>query len=198
MSGIGEAETSGGTVRQQGILIRWNDNRGYGFVEPDNGGPAVFAHISEFRQQRLRPKIGDRLTYDLETGGPKGPRAIRIEAELEPGFRPESRHRFALWSPAFLVLALVSVGSAVWTADKFLIPRLTPESSEPSPPDDPVAQPQPLPSFAPNPGSFQCRGKQYCAQMVSCAEATFYLQNCPDQYTDGDGDGVPCESLWCN
>ncbi|USD36564.1 cold shock domain-containing protein [Ferrimonas sp. SCSIO 43195] len=185
-------------MRQQGLLVRWNDNKGYGFVEPDKGGPAVFAHISEFRQQRIRPQIGDRLTFDLETGGPKGPRAIRIEAELEPGFRPESRHRFALWSPAFLVLALVSVGSAVWTADKFIVPRLTPAPSEQSAPTEPEAQPQSLPSPEAATDTFRCEGKQHCSQMNSCAEATFYLNHCPNQLTDGDGDGVPCESQWCN
>jgi hypothetical protein len=33
--------------------------------------------------------------------------------------------------------------------------------------------------------------------MTSCAEATFFLRNCPNVKMDGDGDGVPCESQWC-
>ena len=46
--------------------------------------------------------------------------------------------------------------------------------------------------------TFQCTGKQYCSQMTSCEEATFYLRNCPNTQMDGDGDGVPCESQWCH
>ncbi len=45
---------------------------------------------------------------------------------------------------------------------------------------------------------FSCQGKTYCSQMTSCEEARFYLKHCPDQATDGDGDGEPCESQWCN
>ena len=41
---------------------------------------------------------------------------------------------------------------------------------------------------------FRCAGKTHCSQMVSCEEATFYLQNCPGVQIDGDGDGKPCES----
>jgi excalibur calcium-binding domain-containing protein len=52
-------------------------------------------------------------------------------------------------------------------------------------------------STASEPAQFRCEGKVYCSQMVSCAEATFYLQHCPGVRIDGDGDGIPCESQWC-
>ena len=29
--------------------------------------------------------------------------------------------------------------------------------------------------------------------MTSCAEATYFLKNCPGTKMDGDKDGVPCE-----
>ena len=46
-------------------------------------------------------------------------------------------------------------------------------------------------------GSFQCSGKIYCSEMSSCAEAKFYLRNCPGTKIDGNNDGVPCEKQWC-
>lgn len=46
--------------------------------------------------------------------------------------------------------------------------------------------------------NFQCRGKIYCSEMTSCAEAKFYLRNCPGVKIDGDYDGIPCEKQWCN
>ncbi len=44
----------------------------------------------------------------------------------------------------------------------------------------------------------KCDGRTYCSQMTSCAEATYFLQNCPDVEMDGNNDGVPCEKQWCH
>jgi hypothetical protein len=44
---------------------------------------------------------------------------------------------------------------------------------------------------------YQCLGKTRCTEMTSCAEAMFYLQNCPGTKMDGDNDGIPCEGQWC-
>lgn len=46
-----------------------------------------------------------------------------------------------------------------------------------------------------NSGEFSCRGKRYCREMGSCAEAKFYLHKCGLSRLDGDGDGVPCEKI---
>jgi hypothetical protein len=43
--------------------------------------------------------------------------------------------------------------------------------------------------------SANCRSKRYCKQMANCAEAQYYLHQCGLTRLDGDGDGVPCESL---
>ena len=65
-----------------------------------------------------------------------------------------------------------------------------PVSAEPSFVSESMSQSRPAPRFA-------CQGKQYCSQMTSCEEATFYLKNCPNVKIDGDGDGIPCEEQWC-
>jgi hypothetical protein len=46
-------------------------------------------------------------------------------------------------------------------------------------------------------GRFKCDGRIYCSQMTSCAEATYFLQNCPGTKMDGNNDGTPCEKQWC-
>lgn len=51
-----------------------------------------------------------------------------------------------------------------------------------------------LPAVA-DTGGYQCAEKRYCSQMTSCAEATFYLQQCAVRSLDGDGDGQPCEAV---
>ncbi|HEX5710363.1 MAG TPA: excalibur calcium-binding domain-containing protein [Sulfuricurvum sp.] len=45
---------------------------------------------------------------------------------------------------------------------------------------------------------FQCDGRKHCSQMISCAEATFFLNNCPNTKMDGNNDGIPCEKQWCH
>lgn len=45
--------------------------------------------------------------------------------------------------------------------------------------------------------AFRCDGRTHCSQMTSCAEATYFLKNCPGTKMDGNNDGIPCERQWC-
>jgi len=69
---------------------------------------------------------------------------------------------------------------------------------------EPLAPPAATPPAAPpawrseSPSqNFRCDGRTHCSQMTSCAEATYFLKNCPNTKMDGNGDGVPCERQWC-
>jgi len=66
----------------------------------------------------------------------------------------------------------------------------------------PTAIPSHLPflqtSTSSPPSKFVCDGRTYCSQMTSCEEATYFIQNRPNTKMDGDNDGIPCESQWCN
>jgi hypothetical protein len=61
------------------------------------------------------------------------------------------------------------------------------------------AAPAPAAALAPSsaPSGFRCDGRQYCSKMTSCAEAKFFLANCPGVKMDGNNDGIPCEQQWC-
>ena len=60
----------------------------------------------------------------------------------------------------------------------------------------PPAQPTipPAPTNPPAPG-FTCDCSKTCGAMASCEEAYFQLNQCGCSARDGDGDGVPCESI---
>jgi endonuclease YncB( thermonuclease family) len=47
----------------------------------------------------------------------------------------------------------------------------------------------------PKPGPLACGTRIYCSEMANCEEARFYFEQCGVQSLDGDGDGIPCESL---
>ncbi len=46
--------------------VKWfNSEKGYGFIQPDNGAKDVFVHISAVEQAGMRSlNEGDKLTYE--------------------------------------------------------------------------------------------------------------------------------------
>jgi cold shock protein len=64
--------------------VKWfNDAKGYGFIEPAEGGEDIFAHFSSVEMDGFRSlKQGSKVSYDLGDG-PKGPHALNIQL-LEP------------------------------------------------------------------------------------------------------------------
>ena len=62
--------------------VKWfNTTKGYGFIEPEDGGKDVFVHISSVERSGL-PGVEDgmKLTFDLaaDTRG-KGPKAVNLK-----------------------------------------------------------------------------------------------------------------------
>ena len=59
--------------------VKWfNDAKGFGFIEPEEGGADVFAHFSAVQMDGFRTlKQGSRVSYEL-TQGPKGDLAQNI------------------------------------------------------------------------------------------------------------------------
>lgn len=62
-------------------------------------------------------------------------------------------------------------------------------------PAAPPARAEPVPR--PTAAAYRCDGRTHCSQMTSCAEAKYFLANCPGVKMDGNRDGVPCEQQWC-
>jgi cold shock protein len=59
--------------------VKWfNDQKGFGFITPDDGGKDLFAHFSEIQDAGFKTlKEAQRVTYEV-TNGPKGPQATKI------------------------------------------------------------------------------------------------------------------------
>lgn len=50
----------------QGTVKWFNSQKGFGFIQPDNGGPDVFVHISAVERAGLRGlNEGQKISYDI-------------------------------------------------------------------------------------------------------------------------------------
>ncbi|WP_417535488.1 DUF1294 domain-containing protein [Methylophaga sp.] len=65
-------------MKFQGKISNWNDDKGFGFVEPNGGGERAFVHIKAFNPRTRRPINGDVIIYDLLQDKDKRYRAENI------------------------------------------------------------------------------------------------------------------------
>jgi len=59
---------------QEGTVKFYNEEKGFGFITPNNGGAEVFVHASGL-SENIRQD--DEVRYDVEEGR-KGPNAVNV------------------------------------------------------------------------------------------------------------------------
>ncbi|QQX82633.1 excalibur calcium-binding domain-containing protein [Shewanella sp. KX20019] len=191
---------------EKGKLVRWNADKGFGFIKPDTANARdVFIHISILNQMARKPAVGDQINYFSEYQSDGKVKAIKANIEgvaviaSKQHSLQSSRHnnphhkhnsqRKPKSSSGLLIPLLLLLGIGIFGFKKYQEITATP-----------VLTNKDIEQMKFNPvQNFRCEaGKTHCSQMRSCAEATFYIKNCPGTKMDGDHDGVPCERQWCN
>lgn len=216
-------------LMDRGVLVRWNDEKGFGFIQPENNvAQDVFIHISVLKKMARKPIVGDSILYQTEVQNDgkrkaviasiEGVAVIAASATPRTHSHVQSRNEtfnfnnkgkahslsprkssFNTIIPLLIIVAIVIFGfkqyqefNEATAIDE--VPALTNEDTQPMPMYETKARTQ-----ATATPSFQCEaGKTHCSHMSSCAEATFYIQHCPNTQMDGNGDGIPCERQWCS
>ena len=60
--------------------VKWfNDDKGFGFISQENGGPDVFAHFGQIKSDGFRSLTEGQQVRFVVTQGQKGPQAEEIE-----------------------------------------------------------------------------------------------------------------------
>lgn len=67
--------------KQQGRVKKWQDDKGFGFIETE-AGESVFFHVSEFKAQR-RPNVGEEVVFSV---GQDNQGRLQAKAVQELGF----------------------------------------------------------------------------------------------------------------
>ena len=107
-------------MRIDGVIKSWNDERGFGFIEPTQGGQEIFVHVKAFRVRTGRPQIGQLVSFEVELGAQGKKRAKNVESiRVVHSRRRVERDSPAQWGtttlfaiPAFLVLFVIV--NALW------------------------------------------------------------------------------------
>lgn len=179
-----------------GKLRSWNDERGYGFIAPRDGGRELFVHISALPRDGSRPTVGETVTYEVGSGKDGKPQAVNVyRAALgKPSTYPRSPSRTSRGESRSPIKALVSlvlvIAIGAFGYAQYQRYGAGPQAAAPMPLMEAVAD-------EPVVGAYRCDGRTLCSQMTSCKEAKYFLKNCPGTRMDGNHDGVPCEQQWC-
>jgi uncharacterized membrane protein YsdA (DUF1294 family)/cold shock CspA family protein len=92
-------------MRFEGTLKTWNAERGFGFIEPLQGGQEIFVHIKTFPQGAGYPKLNQLLSFEVEIGpqGKKRAKNVSLMTENTSRYKGKTRRNAsAHWGTASL------------------------------------------------------------------------------------------------
>ena len=99
-------------MRFAGRITDWNDDKGFGFVEPSGGGERAFVHVNAFQRGSRRPAPGDLISYlpAKDSRGRLQAREIRHAGQrIEVPRQPSRLPRATIGSAALIAAAVAAL-----------------------------------------------------------------------------------------
>lgn len=80
----------------KGKISQWKDEKGFGFIQPDDGSEKLFFHISSVKNNARIPQVGDSVLYDSMRDAQQRLKARSVVIEgVDEGSRPAQRRQSA-------------------------------------------------------------------------------------------------------
>jgi uncharacterized membrane protein YsdA (DUF1294 family)/cold shock CspA family protein len=98
-------------MRYQGKIIKWYDDKGFGFIRAAADSKDVFLHISQINRLKKRPEINELVTYEIAKDEKGRFRAVNVAYLLaqENSRKSDSSASFSFIFLAFIFLFTVFV-----------------------------------------------------------------------------------------
>ncbi|MBL6986972.1 MAG: excalibur calcium-binding domain-containing protein [Methylobacter sp.] len=180
----------------KGKLKRWNDDRGFGFIIPENGNGEIFIHISALKNMSRRPVVGDVIWYQLHSGNDGKSKAVNAKIDGVALTQTTSRYCYKVklnrLAQKILIVVLLAIGFSVY--ERFTATNNSQGSRHSI---AGIFNEVTTRTAEKKKTNYKCDGRTHCSEMTSCEEAEFFISHCPGTKMDGDNDGEPCESQWC-
>lgn len=77
-------------MRKQGTVIRWDDTKGFGFINSPQSSAQLFLHIRDWRGG-VPPETGQPVSFEEIHVGGKGPRAMDVRPNSERAHHPAAK-----------------------------------------------------------------------------------------------------------
>jgi len=100
----------------KGVLKTWKEDRGFGFIKPDDGGKDIFIHISALKGVSRRPITGDVIYYQIAKDNRGKYKAVNAQIEGISIEEDKSRDTSSSkkWTIAIVVGLLIIIAIAVF------------------------------------------------------------------------------------
>lgn len=96
--------------RLKGKLIKWNEDKGFGFISPNGGGENIFIHKSVFSNRSRIPQINDVITFVIskDNQGRYCAAEATFSGEKLKKKQPKKINKFSIYlSTLFLSLLII-------------------------------------------------------------------------------------------